>query len=117
MGTIATVGQQDDTSCGFYSGYAVFLVNQAGRFSPGLQMSTGEVEARRKSFYGGRSTTLSEMDAARYLNQGLGVVTEYKCSHPYMVGGIQAKVKASLDNGKAMMWGDITHWYALLWST
>ena len=114
MGTISTVGQSDNVSCGFYSGYVVSVVNQAGRYSPGLAMEKSDVEKNRRVFYGGRGTTLSELDAARYLNEGLGVVTGYSCHSPVMMSGVHGKVAKQLKQGKAMMWGDLTHWYALL---
>jgi len=114
MGMIATVGQQDNVSCGFYAGYAVSLVNQLHRFSPGLSMTEAEVEAARSRFYGGRKSTLSHLDAARYLNEELGVVTPYKMDMTVLLSGVRAKVQKSLSEGYGMMWGSVTHWYALL---
>ncbi len=111
MGTIATTKQQDNTGCGFYAGYAVSLVNKFG-YSPGHAMSNTEVESARAAF-GSGSATLSEYDAARYLQQ-LGVVPGYTMSNPMFIPGVEAKVCESLDEGKALMWGSISHWMALL---
>jgi len=77
-------------------------------------MTVEEVEAARSSFYGGRKSTLSHLDAARYLNEELGVVTRYKVGMTVMMPGVAAKVAKSLKDGYGMMWGSVTHWYALL---
>lgn len=112
MGAICRTGQQDLTGCGYYAGFVVSLVNKFG-FSPGLTMSNEEVESARASF-GKGSATLSEYDAASYLNQHLGVATAYTMTNPLYISSLDVKVCKSLDEGKAMMWGDIYHWWALV---
>jgi hypothetical protein len=112
MGTIADTGQKDRTSCGYYAGYVVYLVNTFG-YSPGLSISHAEVAAKREGFRRGNMETLSEHDAPGYLAY-LGVATGYKMNNPLLISNVKQKVVKALWSGKAMMWGDHSHWYALV---
>ena len=109
--TISNVTQPDQVSCGYYAGYAVSVVNKAGRFRRNLPMTREDVETARNK-YPNPNTFLWPMIAPSYLNNILRVRISYKNSDSRMVS--QEDVRNCLNSGRAMMLGDQSHWIALV---